>query len=367
MLWKYWDTDTCYSYGALYGIHRCQNANLVSDCDALLARAPWIPSYDVWVPRLGLGRPYELPFYATHPKQIVRLRFPWATGNNKAVQGVDVKYQDVPFVTFAVSLEKITFMRLPRMAKELLHSGWSQKTNTRLHRHGVEFLFGTMLRYCMELTSHMRAAVPSVDTYLSLPNAIRKLEYYSIALHSRHIDPEIDGCDVSREEQCVRQLITSKLKTGNASSKAAQPSRRQCAVHLMSDRPCTLTSLMESLPTFGCQVVLAKHQEGAPLMKEHGPFAGAGFLQDWALASMAHTAFVGHKRSSSDLVHELLVFDRKCDAWLHAVQSGIFDPEELAQAVDQANIEVCFLKAAQPKRPAKPKAYPREPAVIADP
>lgn len=352
LLWKYMDPDTCTKRR---GRNHCRHANTAPECDALLARAPWIPSHDEWVEPLGLGRAYQLPFYTTNLRRMKHRRYPWGPGNDEQVHGVDVKYQDVPFVEFPVRLEKIGYMQYAGQARKLLHSEWSRRTNLQLHRHGVEFWHGVLLRYSFELTDHLKESFPS-HPYLSLPRSVRQRQYYSVALHSRHIDPDVDGCDVSNEEVCVREVL-SKQNSQTARS-------RQCVVHLMSDRPCTLTSLAASLPALGCQVITANHQTGESHEKEHGPFAGAGFLQDWALASMASSAFVGHKRSSSDVVYELLVFDRKSDAWLAAMNAGIVDPKELAKAVDKAKIRACFLKDSLAVSPTttQAKKFPREPS-----
>jgi hypothetical protein len=229
--------------------------------------------------------------------------------------------------------------------QELLRTEFGRAANVRLHGLGVDFLFGMLLRYCFDLTGGIKAAVPrqaallltdskgNSKTTSDLLLHRRKDDagededdddddddnrlhddgegvydegpYYTIALHSRHIDEALDGCDISREIDCVNELLKVKMPKG-----------KQCAVVLMSDRACTLLTLLPWLEERGCRAFVARHDSRTDYLTEHGPFAGVGFFQDLALASaIARSAFVGLRRSSSDLVLELIQFYRTMDAW----------------------------------------------------
>jgi hypothetical protein len=63
VLYKYWDRDTCARYGGV-APWICRDANTESDCEATLARAPWIPSLRDW--HVDLSFPEEPFFEASH-------------------------------------------------------------------------------------------------------------------------------------------------------------------------------------------------------------------------------------------------------------------------------------------------------------
>jgi hypothetical protein len=352
LLFKYWDTDTCYKYGSMYSLAICREARTEHDCSAILARAPWIPSLDEFRPLLGLPHdPFALPFYATHPRDIYDFRFPWGRGNDERVRGVDLKYDNVSLVMFAQTRFKITYMdpyqatgsKFADTPNELLWSDWSRNANARLHVQGVDFMFGMILRYSFDLTGAMKSAIPPEASMALLhggvadgrnrPAADTRSDgrvrgddgnvdsdvgpdegYYTIALHSRHVDESLDGCDISRETSCVNELLLRSKVAVRAGSEPKQ--RLRCAVAVMSDRSCTLSRLVAWLEERGCSAFVARHDTRTDYLSEHGPFAGAGFFQDLALASaLSRSAFVGMRRSSSDLVLELVQFYRTLDAW----------------------------------------------------
>mmetsp|Transcript_49680 Transcript_49680/g.120431 ORF Transcript_49680/g.120431 Transcript_49680/m.120431 type:complete len:111 (-) Transcript_49680:1427-1759(-) len=70
---------------------------------------------------------------------------------------------------------------------------------------------------------------------------------------------------------------------------------------------------------------------GGSFSTEHGPFAGREFLDDLVLASQARNGVVGHERSSSDLLMELIDYDRIMEAFMafqQAQQQGTKQPLE---------------------------------------
>lgn len=329
VLWKYWDTETCHKYGSAFNQAICTSANTVQDCDAILARADWIPSYDEWAPQWALDQPVELPFYSTHPRQIVNGRYPWGPGNDEKVFGVDVKYDDRQVVVFAQTRFKITFLEEDGTLATLLHSREAREKASSLYSLGADFLFGMLLRESFSLTRAIQASVP--ESF----QAASPASTYSVALHSRHILEQMDGCDIGREQKCIRQLLPSV-------------GARRCQVLLMSDRSCTIERMGGWLQEQNCEVVVANHDTHKDYLSEHGPFSGAGFFQDLALASMAKSAFIGLHRSSSDLVLEMIEFNRRLDEWRHGEDPAI---EEVSH---------CILKKIQPPgKIAKEVSKPR--------
>lgn len=266
MLYKYWDEPTCLKYGRDFSQAICTSSNNATDCENIMHRAPWVASFDDWAPLLlGLGKsggdateeeeePYELPFYSTHPRRIVNSRYPWGPNNNEDSFGVDVKFQDRRVVIFAQTRFKISFLSDQAVRDTLLHSDWSRRVCKQLYSLGADFLFGMMHRYSFDLSRHMKES--AVQPGGGDPEAEK--DAFTVALHSRHIDPELDGCDVQREEKCMTQLIqrnqlsVDDVKNGN--------NRRRCVVMLMSDRQCTITQMSGWLQSQGCSVQVASHE-----------------------------------------------------------------------------------------------------------
>jgi len=102
----------------------------------------------------------------------------------------------------------------------------------------------------------------------------------------------------------------------------------QCRVYAMSDRPCTVETLRSRLVCYGCDVHFTTEENESYKTKnrrlggEHGPRAGAPFVQDLAYVSKyaRHAAVVGVQqhgivRSSSALMLELIDYDRQMEAW----------------------------------------------------
>ena len=49
VLWKYYDEETCNTFGKGYVSSICKKANKEKDCNQVLERSRWIPSYDEWI------------------------------------------------------------------------------------------------------------------------------------------------------------------------------------------------------------------------------------------------------------------------------------------------------------------------------
>lgn len=122
----------------------------------------------------------------------------------------------------------------------------------------------------------------------------------SIAVHSRHIDPDDDGSDISSEIRCLEQVL---------------PTEGPCQVFVLSDRRSTLTQLRRWIRGRGCAIGEAEHAKTKSFETEHGPFAGVGFFQDLLVASRARSGYVGHSRSSSKLLYEWIEYRRGLELW----------------------------------------------------
>ena len=85
----------------------------------------------------------------------------------------------------------------------------------------------------------------------------------------------------------------------------------------MSDRPKTVELLTKWLTeNMGCEVITAAHDVGNGPVQEHGPWAGAGFLEDLEVVATAQDAIVGDlHRSSTALLRELMEYRRTITGW----------------------------------------------------
>ena len=312
MLWKYYDGETCSLYGSCCARFPCLDANVREVCDPILQRASWIPSYDEWHERLHLPEPLELPYYTTHPPEMSDQPLPWGPGNDESVQGIDVLQKDTILVAFPQMRYKATWMANETMANTLLHSHWSRTLNRELHSLGSNFLHGMLLEHSMQLTDQIRASSIPPEAH---PFYERRDGLHTIALHSRHHFDTQHGCDIAQEQTCLKDILKTLRQQSPRQRDDTGPT---CVVSLMADRICTIERLQGWIQQeLGCQVFVASREEAVQynIRIEHGPFAGAGFFQDWALASMARSAFVGTNRSSSDLVLELIAYRRVMEAW----------------------------------------------------
>lgn len=280
MLWKYWATEVCSKFEIKVS-PSCKATKTALHCDKVLKRAPWIPSYDVWAPILNLSEPSRIPVRA-----------------DGVELGPGVDLRDDPFVMFPVRAAKKSFLGHPHYRNKVLHTSWGRTFAKNLHVLGSDFLYGALLRYSFDFAEDIRA---EADQYNREPNASQP--GFSVALHSRHIHEPDNGCDIAKEVKCFESI--------------KRDADLPCRVVIMSDRQCTLDRLQQWLEgTKHCRVMIASHANATNLYrKEHGPFAGTGFFQDWALAATTRSAFIGPFRSSSELVLETIEWERHMEAW----------------------------------------------------
>jgi hypothetical protein len=311
MLWKYYDRKTCNKYGKEYGPKVCQLSNTVDVCNGILVRAPWIPSFDEWAPKLDLEEPFEFPFRSTHPKAFVSNHFPWKHGDEKLHGADDGKKYPQQVAVFVQNVWKSGLLEQESIRNELLGTSRARERAKQLYAWGTDFLFGMLHRSAFDFSDSIRA---SSNELLLLDNT----NVASVAVHSRHIYENVDGCTIDREIKCLQTILRHARG-------------RSVNVRLMSDRECTISRLTRWLNKQNISVAVAKHDESKGSRAEHGPFAGAGYYQDLALASTARSAIVAMKRSSSDLMLELVVFHRKMDAWKEG------------KNVTASNVEVCYM------------------------
>lgn len=313
LLWKYWDYETCRRWNSRFEDQSiCNITNRASQCESILTRAGWIPSYDEWSQKLGLEEPVELPYYATHHESVKTQVHSWQYGDER-YYGVDnqTKYPH-NVVIFALARTKIDWLKDLSIRDTMLTTSWSRGKSSELYHLGANFLYGMLFRYSFDF-AHM--AKKGIAEYHQKPDA----SSFTVALHSRHQFKEYMGCNTRREIACINSV------TANVSG--------SIHFYIMADRNCTLQNLRSYLLSRNDRVNVPLHDQGSSFKDEHGPYAGVGFFQDLALSSQAKSAFIGTKRSSSDLLLELIDFNRKLEWW----KSG-------KQVQDIPEIPICVLQ-----------------------
>jgi hypothetical protein len=346
VLWKYYDRETCLASQSMYaggGGHGgtakasiamkdldliCKAANTVHECDEVLLRATWIPSYDEWANRLELSDPLTLNFWTTRPPpspQRQRRRPPPSTNKDGSPSwnasyanftGVDSR-TDLPVVSFPVMFGMSGSLNSEERRQSLLRNDWARDIARKLHSLGLPFLYGMLFRESFFMTEQTLQGLPVTVPLVPHDKSamMRPSEYdVSIALHSRHSDPQNDGSDVSGEIRCLGKLLKTTPASTNTNTNT---NNRTCRVYLMSDRPLTLQHLQQWLQYRNCSVVTTPHkQAGASFLQEHGPWSGRGFFQDLAVVSQARQGLIAKfSTTSSKLLLELMEYDRSMEAW----------------------------------------------------
>ena len=282
----------------------CKAANTEKDCRKILERAPWIPSFDQWSSRFGLKRPELMSLWSFHETSPTHKR--WNDGDEK-YQGLADTTKSQTVVIAQMLGQDFKGMKSKKKRNKILLTEQARKRAKSLLSNGVDFLYGLVFR---ETLAFRKDVFPAFQVQVQTHSAP-----VTFALHSRHSKTSDDGSNVKREIKCLKEVLKNY---SNAES---------CLVYLLSDRSATLAALTDYLQgrNDSCQGVVASHTVGKSFTDEHGPFAGIGYFQDLHLASQARHGFVGHGRSSSDLVRELMEYDRQ----MAAIQTDHWPLQEL--------------------------------------
>ena len=294
-LWHYSDYDWCMRGHQVLGKVACEHPSALADCDRVLTRASWIPAYDDVLPNDASMLLYDMdanwwkthdPFRPQDPDIRVH-RLPDSSSdessNNNNPHTTTTIHRIVRYPTMILPLKGFAFAA-PH--DPLLRTPRAKQLETILYSRGASYLYGMLLEHVFAIRDQ---PPPTVD-----PDA------FSIALHSRHRWHSDTGADLRREIRCLHQLLTHRAK------------HQACQVVVLSDRVATLQGLQSYLPQqLNCSMLVASHETNSTssFSHEHGPFAGAGFFTDLALASQVKDGVVTTgQRSSSMLLAERLVY-----------------------------------------------------------
>jgi hypothetical protein len=319
LLYQYFDYHTCLRITRSYQI--CNAANTRKDCDVVLKRKSWIPSFGDWRTKLDFKNMTSFSFGSTN--EIRPNNRHWREGIENDAGIVDVRNDLV--VEFAPMLgQDAGILKSERKRKYLLSTAEAQERAKQLLELGPDYLYGLLF-------DESFAFQPSVGDGNAISTNTTEATHRPspttstsegdlpilIVLHSRHSKTNDDGSKIERETKCLDRLLAS-MHPLNSSN------HYLCTILLLSDRPTTLALLQDYISQKHprCAAKVANHDHGTSFRPEHGPYSGIGFYQDLAMVkhgiqslpieTSPQVGFVGSEsRSSSQLVREIMVYHHR--------------------------------------------------------
>lgn len=286
--------------------------NTPQECEKVLKTAKWLPSWQ------QLQNDYQLKKYSNasivtkYDVHTIRQRLD--RGENLGIdQSQDIVVHTTPLWGLASHFDvwqgllKLNDTYVSRYLAQAYGSDYNSTTAALLSEQGTAFMYGFLFLELFQLAPALlestRDQVLIHNDVLGDPNA------FSVAIHSRHVEPQDDGSDVTEQTHCIDMaLLAAKEKHAS-----------RCKIYLAADRPATLRGVQEYIQrNTTCEMIVARHeQQVVPEQTsgdaaEHGPFAGAGMFQDLVVTSLqAQDYMIGHTRSSSALFAILVEYQRR--------------------------------------------------------
>jgi len=340
-LWRYETYPVCKEYKETLCETEYELMTGPSDCDGILIRNPWIPSYDDWKDRLGIK-----------PEDIIRAEtaFPkndWKPDKTTLpIDGVSAEGKDNGAI------------RVIRPGKQIgLNPGQilAEKPNENDHVHLVQpenlerlekvnslgeyFTYGMLFEALFTIDPALEPPADRLHDKNSEPRT------RSIFLHSRHPGHDDNERYIWPEFLCMGFLMeflgakneALPPKVANITSANPPP----CHIYVMSDRPTSVQVLEEKIAkkthctssALGSDESKSSDSDNGDSTEkeeqhelssisfhaEHGPRAGRGYWEDFALAIQARDGMIAFHmpkhpknpvRSSSALMREVLEFRR---------------------------------------------------------
>ena len=274
-LWRYHTKEAIEEYG------EDTVPSVYLECDSILKRSDWVPSFDEWKERLGLP-PIQRADLREKGDVFAR---PYDQEGSPKVIRTGLQYKPDEGLILTEAKDKTS----PYLNNK-------ERTN-KLGELGVYFAFGMMFEALFTIRNHL---MPNPE---QIADPTRQDTYF---LHSRHPNNALDGSYVWPEQKCLNYTLFNRTN-------------RPCTFYLMSDRQLTMELLSKEISSRNCTVEMVRnHTQGASSHREeHGPFAGMGYWQDLALAIHARTGCIAfhqyqrrHVRTSTALVREIIEFRR---------------------------------------------------------
>ena len=203
----------------------------------------------------------------------------------------------------------------------------------KLYKYGLDFLYGMVFRHAFQMTEALAESIGTTNAFVD-PDA------FSVAVHTRHPSMQQDGSSVERETACMDRVLSSRPQNN-----------KTCQVYIMSDREKSNQMLAKHAQKRGCQGITVAHtsfqdpnttvyKQRHGQRQEHGPFAGAGYWKDMALALQARNGWVATTRSSSGLIHNLLVYDRIMERLLST--NSTLPTNEASNMTNLHGLDICI-------------------------
>jgi len=359
LLWRYQNYDVCEEYVE----ENCANEyhrDLIigpSDCQGLLERSPWIPSYEEWKDKLLLIHGTNYSSISSSSEENVPLVRATISSSKKKKGPID--NTSLPYDgTFSEELFWIlTGKQVELNPGEILTVTPSNKTehlmkNENLERlealrsEGAIFLYGMLFESMFTLDPSLdppkellhykdNSTTPTAWTGIRAGNNSdngnppftatvdpANLPTKTIFVHSRHISKGMENYTWP-DQLCLKKFMEVSFEYSNHTNHTQQQQPRPpCHVYVMSDRPFTVDRLHATIKEVTHCTSSSRNQslinEGSESFRaEHGPRAGRGFWEDLALAVHSRhgmIAFVMNRRAfprtSTSLVLEIVQFRR---------------------------------------------------------
>ena len=286
-LWRYEDYEACSEYPHEKKEHvldfcSMEYNNTKQDCDKVLILSDWVPSFEEWNEKL---------------------RLPAA----EIIGGANHKGYDSPNASILIRTgsqfkpDQAFNLQKREHRHEVLSIPANRERAARLVAQGYSFTYGLLFESLFTLHP---SVLPDPRLVVSDKNSV------TFFLHSRHPFHYLNASDTSHDRMCLHRLLENHT----------YPS---CYVYLMSDRSVTVELLKKEVRNVSCTPIAINHTvvNSNPLRGEHGPFAGVGYFQDYALARNARHGYIAfHRfpratiRTSSALIQSTIQFRRILEA-----------------------------------------------------
>ena len=201
LLWKYPTRQDCTKFKRI-----CETINTAEECDSTLVRAPWVPSYLEWGPKLGMNL-YGDAHLA--PSQLVFKKVGYAGEYN------DTKFLESRLVNFG---RDFIPLRVEKLLEQLPPAdpqfAFAYQTARDLFSLGKPFLYWMLFRYLFDFDPHLYDSIASeVQTQERMllsgggSDVDASSRPFTVGIHTRHNwpKPQHKECDISREQQ-VREI-----------------------------------------------------------------------------------------------------------------------------------------------------------------
>ena len=375
-LWRYQDYDVCEEYDEGNCASEYNRSLIVGpvDCEGLIQRSPWIPSYEDWRDKLGFEADRSDLVKAEVSHKISKIEhdsgsYPYdgfsvkrkptggdlgsnGTTNNSSISiivvnttGIEESFNndDIRLIRTGkqITLNPGAILTTSPAKNKFLTKAKNLQRLELIRSEGIYFLYGMLFESLFTMD-------PSLDPPKDLLHSTFSEEARSIFIHSRHPGNKMVN-NTYPERFCLKRMLNATAATTDnndtdGSTKSTNP--RPCHVYIMSDRPvtvdllhkqvrnsthCTSSSRSQVPPSIAdgsgrshgaganASVSNTETATSVSFRSEHGPRAGRGYWEDIALTTHARNGMIAFSvnsrpfnlvRTSTALIREIVDFRR---------------------------------------------------------